>query len=73
MFLVAHKDVPADLVFELVQATFQHKKELSAAYKSYIVLDPQNVKNMGIPLHKGAYEYYRKAGIPVPPAAKPID
>ena len=71
--LIAHKDIPDDLVFELVQATFKNREQLAAAYKAYMLLKPEDVKYSPIPLHRGAYQYYQKAGVTVPKAAMPLE
>ena len=73
MVLIAHKDMPDDLVFALVQATFDHKDQLASAYKPWSVMNSDNVKSLRFPLHRGAYPYYQKAGIPVPKEAMPLE
>lgn len=73
MILIVNKDIPADLVFQLLEITFKNKEQLAAVYKPFTFLELKNAGYVNIPLHKGAYQFYQKAGISVPKVAMPIE
>jgi uncharacterized protein len=69
-FAVAHKDLSEDLVYRIVNATFEHRAELVKAHPAARETVPENIeRNTLFPLHPGALRYYREKGIAVPPAA----
>lgn len=68
-----HKDMPEDFVYEIVKATMDNKGMMVAAASAANHLSAENIVRMSIPLHKGAYRYYREKGIEVPKHAMPID
>ena len=66
-FVVAHKDVPDDLVYRIVKAVFDNRNELMTAQSSAKETLPANIgRNTTLPLHPGAACYYREIGVPVP-------
>jgi uncharacterized protein len=68
-FAVAHKDLPDDLVYKIVKATFGNREELMKAQSSAKETVPANIsRDTVLPLHPGAERYYREIGIPVPVA-----
>ncbi|WP_138160672.1 TAXI family TRAP transporter solute-binding subunit [Peptoniphilus catoniae] len=66
-------DMPEEIVYEFTKAVFENKAELVKAFAGFETMDPELVKSIVMPLHKGAYKYYQEMGIEVPDAAKPID
>lgn len=70
--VIAHKDVPADLVYELVKTTFANIDELIKVHPTAKEVKLENVKFVtSIPLHPGAIKYYEEKGIELPPSAYP--
>jgi TRAP transporter TAXI family solute receptor len=67
------KDMPEDLVYEYVKAVFESKEMLLDVHKAMENVTEDNVKNVALPMHPGAYRYYMEKGIEVNPLAKPID
>ena len=67
------KDLPEDMVYEYTKAVFENLDLLHQGYHALNTLIPENVKNIVLPLHPGAYRYYNEAGIEVHPDAMPID
>jgi TRAP transporter TAXI family solute receptor len=66
-FTVAHKDLPDDLVYAIVKATFEHRERLIAAYPSATETLAANVSRNGfLPFHPGAVRYYREIGVAIP-------
>ena len=68
---IASKDLPDDLVYRLVKATFDKKEQLAAAHKSFARMDMKNVVYSTIPLHPGAVKYYEEHGVTIPDRLKP--
>jgi TRAP transporter TAXI family solute receptor len=65
-FMVVHKDVPNDLVYEIVKKTFENRYILIAAHPSARETKPEFIVNSPIPIHPGAVKYYREKGIILP-------
>lgn len=63
---IADKDIPDDIVYDLVKTTFDHHEELVAIDPTSESTIPENVINCSIPLHPGALKYYEESGIEVP-------
>jgi uncharacterized protein len=69
-FAVAHKDLPDDLMYKVVNVVFENRDELIKAQSSAKATIPANIdRNTMLPLHPGALRYYREIGIAVPPGA----
>lgn len=62
--LVAHKDMPADLAFNILKTMFDHKADLVAVHPAAKELDLK-VASHGAPAdyHAGAIRYYRERGV----------
>ena len=61
--LIARKDLPEDLVYEITKLYFANKDELAKSIKSLGELSPEEAaKNTGFPLHPGAEKYYKEIG-----------
>lgn len=71
VILVANKDLPEDLVYEITKATFEKQNDLVAGYKPFKEVKIQDVAQGSIMLHPGAYRYYTEKGIKVPDQLAP--
>jgi uncharacterized protein len=61
---VTHADEPEDWVYRVTKVTWEHRKRLVQAHKSYKELDKAMVlQGNHIPLHPGAARYWREVGI----------
>src|SRR3984893_2616154 len=66
-FVIGRADLPDDLVYQLVKASFENQPRLAKATSAARDTLPQNVvKNTFLPFHPGAVRYYREIGISIP-------
>lgn len=69
------KDLPTDVVYGVTKAFWENYKrswKLNPNFKDYI--RPENaLSGLAIPLHPGAYKYYKEAGYNIPKKLMPID
>jgi hypothetical protein len=63
---VADKDLPDDLVYRLVKATFQNREAMIRIDPTAAQMLPENIRFSTVPLHPGALKYYREIGIEIP-------
>jgi uncharacterized protein len=71
-FAIGRADLPDDLVYQLVKATFENQPRLVKATSTASETLPQNVvKNTLLPFHPGAIRYYREIGISIPESLVP--
>lgn len=68
--VVVNKDLPADFVYAMLKATYDHKTDLANAYKAYSKLDYKSILKSPIPLHPGAVKFFEKHGIKIPDKLK---
>jgi len=68
--VVVNKDLPADFVYAMLKATYDHKTDLAHAYKAYSKLDYKSILNSPIPLHAGAVKFFEEHGIKIPDKLK---
>jgi TRAP transporter TAXI family solute receptor len=68
-----HKDMDESLVYAFTRMAFESRAAMAAMFPGLRALQGENVKNILLPLHRGAYRYYQERGIPVAEAAKPVD
>jgi len=69
---IASEDLPDDLVYDLVKATFENKEALVEVNRAIEQLSPENIQYcVPIPLHPGALKYYQEVGIDIPEALLP--
>ena len=76
--LIAHKDVPAETVYAILQQVYtaeglkalQDATGGAAADKTTVENTP---KAFVIPLHSGAYQFWNEQGISIPTHAMPVD
>ena len=66
-FAIGRSDLPDDLVYQLVKATFENQPTLLKAHSTARETLAENVlKDTFLPLHPGALRYYREIGIKIP-------
>ena len=62
-FVVAHADLPDDLVYNAVRTVFENHEEMMEAHAAAAATVPANIdRNSFLPLHPGAIRYYRQIG-----------
>ena len=62
-FVVAHADLPDDLVYNVVRTVFENHEEMMEAHAAAAATVPANIdRNSFLPLHPGAIRYYRQMG-----------
>jgi TRAP transporter TAXI family solute receptor len=62
-FAVAHADLPADLVYNIVRVVFDRHEEMMEVHASAAATVPANMeRNTFLPLHPGAIRFYRQIG-----------
>jgi len=69
----AHKDLPEEMVYQYTKSVFENLDRLYEGHASLKTVTADSVKNIVLPLHRGAYRYYNEAGIEVHPDAIPVD
>jgi TRAP transporter TAXI family solute receptor len=63
-FAVAHRDLPPDLVYEIVRTVFGFHAEMMEAHPAAAATVPANfVHNTVLPWHPGALRYYGNRGV----------
>jgi TRAP transporter TAXI family solute receptor len=68
-FAVASKDLPDDLVYDIVKAFFANHDRMVKVHPTAQESVVENLKrNEFLPYHPGAVRYYREIGIALPPA-----
>jgi len=73
-FVVAHKDLPEDLVYRVVKAVYDNYERLVRAHSAGKETLPANVtRDTFLPLHPGAARYYREIGVALPAGLVPAD
>ncbi len=64
--VLTHKDLPEDLVYTVVKATFENVHMLKEAMASATYTVPENLKYLVLPLHSGAIKYYKERKFEIP-------
>ncbi len=73
-FVIGRADLPDDLVYQLVKATFENQPRLVKATSAASDTLAQNVvKNTFMPFHPGALRYYREIGLTIPETLAPTN
>jgi TRAP transporter TAXI family solute receptor len=71
-FAIVHKDMPEDLVYEIVKAVMENNPKMMQGHVAAKESVPQNVsKNAFLPFHPGAARYFREKGHSIPDALAP--
>lgn len=65
-FVMVHKDVPDDLVYEITKVALTNLPEFAAAASIGKDFKAENIKYAIGPIHPGAIRYYKEIGIDVP-------
>jgi TRAP-type uncharacterized transport system substrate-binding protein len=66
-FGITHKDLPEDLVYELMTLTLDHPELMEAIHPSAKEMRAENLRhNHLVWFHPGAVRYYRERGLTVP-------
>ena len=62
--LVSSSKVPADVIYQVVKATFENFDEFKKLHPAFAHLDPKDMVKNGnsAPLHDGAVKYYKEQG-----------
>lgn len=62
--LFVHKDMPDELVKNMLELIFENKERLATVHSSFENLDLDIAPiNLSVPLHPGAEEYYNESGV----------
>jgi hypothetical protein len=70
--MVISIDIADDLAYDITKAIFEHTKEISKVHKVLKDFSIQNaLRGAYLPLHPGAYNYYKEKGIVIPEKLKP--
>ena len=75
--LIAHKDIPAEIVYTILQRVFtpeglQAMREATGGAAADMTTE-NAPKAFVIPLHQGAYQFWSEQGLPIPAHAMPVD
>lgn len=66
-FAIVHKDLPDDLVYEIVKAVMENHARMKQGHAAAAETVPANaVKNTFLPWHPGAAKYFQEKGIQIP-------
>jgi TRAP transporter TAXI family solute receptor len=66
-FAIAHKDLPADLVYGIVKAVMENNPRMVQGHAAAKETLPENVvKNTFLPFHPGAVRYFEEKGFRIP-------
>lgn len=66
-FAIAHKDLPDDLIYEIVKAVMDNNPRMVQGHAAAVETIPANAsKNTFLPFHPGAAKYYREKGVAIP-------
>jgi len=65
MVLNTSTKVPSEVVYQVVKAIYESKKELVATFKPFVLFDPKNMAKAseGVPFDAGAEKFYKEVGI----------
>lgn len=68
-----NKNAPEEVVYWIVKSTFENGEKMGRFEPSFgaALKQPERMKRSPIPLHKGAYRYYKEIGIDIPSAIMP--
>jgi TRAP transporter TAXI family solute receptor len=69
--LFTHKDLPDDLIYKFLEVAYANQDLMVTTHRSLKDATLANQKYLSLPLHPGAYKYYKEKGIPIPKEALP--
>ncbi|MEQ1962475.1 TAXI family TRAP transporter solute-binding subunit [Xenorhabdus khoisanae] len=65
--LMTTRKIDEKTIYELTKAMFENQKEVHQIHSSAKYILPENaLKGVSVPLHLGAYQYYREIGLNIP-------
>jgi len=65
--MTINRDIDDDLAYKITKALFENKKVLAKVHKALSSMSPENaLTGIKVPLHPGAYRFYKEKGIKVP-------
>lgn len=66
-WLAVRKDVPADVVYKLTKTLWENLDYMLKVHKAcrYLKIE-KALDGLTVPLHPGAYRYYKEKGLPIP-------
>ena len=66
-YMLADKDLPNDLIYEIVKKTIENIDDLLLVHKSARhIKNLPAIKNSVVPIHSGAIKFYKEKGITIP-------
>ena len=75
--LIAHKDVPAEIVYTILQQVYSPEGLQAMQDATGATADITTIENVSkafvIPLHSGAYRFWNEHGLSIPVHAMPVD
>lgn len=66
LLLITNKNVPDDLIYDVLKTTFEKRKELIQGFARFKQAKIENIVHSSIPLHPGAVRFYEEHGIKIP-------
>ncbi len=70
--MIVNKNLPENVVYEMTKVVWEHFDEIVEAAPFLKVVDPKNVLGgIPVPLHPGAYKYFKEKGFEIPDRLKP--
>lgn len=69
--MYASADLDDELAYMITKTVFENISELQATHSGGFTTKLENISEQPVPLHKGAYRYYKEKGIKVPPELIP--
>ncbi len=70
--MIVNRDLPENIVYEMTKVVWEHFDEIVQAAPFLKVVDPNNVLGgIPVPLHPGAYKYFKEKGFKIPDRLKP--
>ena len=70
--IAANKEVPEDVVYNIVKSYWKNLPEIAKAFALAAGSKPEETTRYAtVPLHKGALKYYREIGLDIPDSAIP--
>jgi TRAP transporter TAXI family solute receptor len=62
--IITHKDMPEDLIYNVVKALWENKSYMDEGASSFkfITIEDAATKTLGVPLHPGAEKYFKEVG-----------
>jgi TRAP transporter TAXI family solute receptor len=71
VIMIAHKDVPDDIVYNFIKALYSKPVEVAQIHPTAGPLSLKDVFNIPIPIHPGAIKYYEEKGMVIPNNLRP--